>query len=139
MTKAEAYKTLGVGKSTSRSKAELVYREKCKELRSQLVPGVPTETRTKAGAELARLAAAWQTIRTEPAHKTRTPKTATAKSPPKPPRPERPAVRPCQKPQTLGEAWEQVVSQMPFSEPVAVLILILMLLIAILSLLSALL
>jgi len=41
------------------------------------------------------------------------------------------------KPQTLGEAWDQVASVMPFSEPVTATILILVLLITLTALLKS--
>ena len=44
-------------------RVELLYREKCRKLRLQMVPGMLAEVRQKAQAELATVEAAWQIIR----------------------------------------------------------------------------
>jgi hypothetical protein len=134
MTKTEAYKMLGIGRSTSRTKAEQAYHAKCKELRSQMVPGLPAQTRTKAGAELAKLTTAWQIIKAAPTAK----KPAKKSMPRQAPKSKPAAAKQHQAPQTLAEAWEEVVSQMPFPEPVMVIIVIAVLLLTLISLATAL-
>lgn len=58
MTRAEACITLGISSSSSNSKAELVYKEKSKELQLQMVPGMPLETRQQAQTELVKVTSA---------------------------------------------------------------------------------
>lgn len=62
MTRTEACRTLGISSSASNSKAELVYKEKCKELRLQIVPGMPLETRQQAQTELVKVTSALHTV-----------------------------------------------------------------------------
>jgi hypothetical protein len=120
MTKEEARKTLGITRSTGRSKIALAYEEKCKKFRLQMVPGMPKATRHKAYGKLAKLSIAWQTLQTAPTARRPQRKKAHRKSPTR-----RPAsANRAQRPRTLGEAWEDVVFQMPFSEPVVVTILV---------------
>ncbi len=133
MTKAEAYRVLGISSSAGRSKAELLYQDRCRKLRLQMVPGMPVAARQSAQAELARIGAAWQVIRAPGPARTAT-KQATAT--PRTTRSSPASVPPYQKPQTLGEAWQQVVAVMPFSEPVMAIILVLVFLITIAALLS---
>ena len=137
MTQAEAYTVLGISSSTRRSNAEMLYQEKSKKLRLQMVPGMPVAIRQKAQAELARVDTAWQIVQaarpTRPTSaKPTTPKPAKRKTA----RPSPANVMPYRKPQTLGETWEEVISLMPFSRPVAVIVMILVFLITILSLLA---
>ena len=132
MTKAEAYRVLGTSSSADRSTAELLYQDKCRKLRLQMVPGMPVAVRHSAQAELARIDAAWQVIRAPGPARTATRQAAT----PRNTRPSPASVPPYRKPQTLGEAWEQVVAVMPFSEPVTAIILILVFLITMAALLT---
>jgi len=136
MTQAEACRVLGISRSVSPSRIEQAYREKQRELRLKLIRGNPLADRQKAQAELAKLTTAKQALQI----------TSTAKSYPKNPVPKKttrarptrakPAtVNYCQKPQTLAEAWEQVVSLMPFSERVTAIIVIVVFLLTIISLL----
>lgn len=134
MTEADAYRVLGVSRSTDRSRPERLYLQKCRQLRLRMVPGMPVATRQKAQAELARVDAAWQVIRASgpagpAAKKPAARKTATPSSP---------HALPYQKPQTLGEAWDQVASVMPFSESVTATVLILVSLITLTALLTSL-
>jgi len=134
MTQAEAYRVLGISGSAKRSKAEILYQEKSKKLRLQMVPGMPVAIRQKARTELARVDTAWQIVQ---AARPTSAKPATAKpATRKTARPSPATVMPYRKPQTLAEAWEEVISLMPFSKPVAVIVLILVFLITILSLLT---
>jgi hypothetical protein len=126
MTLSEAVHVLGAD-SMSHAKAGLLYREKREKLRLQMVPGMPVGMRQNAQAELARLEAAWQIINAQPAtpKKRRTRRNV----------PRRPAkVVPRGKPQTLGEAWDQVASAMPFPEPVLVVMVILVALLILVAL-----
>jgi hypothetical protein len=133
MTKAEAYRVLGTSSSASRSKAELLYQDKCRKLRLQMVPGMPVAARQSARAEMAKINTAWQAIQAPgPARATTRQATAT----PRTTRSSPATVLPYRKPRTLGEAWQQVVSMMPFSEPVTVIILILVFLVTMAALLS---
>jgi len=132
MTKAEAYRVLGTSSSAGRSKAELLYQDKCRKLRLQMVPGMPVSARQSAHAELARINTAWQVIQAPGPARTATKKAATQRTARSSPA----SVLPYRKPRTLGEAWEQVASAMPFSEPVTAIILILVFLITIAALLS---
>lgn len=132
MTKAEAYKVLGTSSSAGRSKAELLYREKCRTLRLQMVPGMPVAVRQNAQAELARIGAAWQVIQAPGAAQRAKKKTAAKKAAGPTPT----HIPPYRKPQTLGEAWGQVVAMMPFSEPVAAVVMILALLVTIMVVLT---
>ena len=139
MTKEEAYKTLSITGSTSVYKAEQLYQEKCKKLRLQMVPGMPVTTRQKAQAEMALIDTAWQVLQTagptkHTATKPATPRPA-AKKKTKPPLT---YTIPHQKPQTLAESWEQLISLMPFSRTVAVIIVITVFLLTIMSLLASL-
>jgi len=121
MTKTEARKTLGITSSANRSKTKLIYEEKSKKLRLQMVPGMPEATRHKAYGELARLSTAWQTLQTTPATRCRRKKKTHRKSPT-----HKPVSASCsQRPQNLGEVWGEFVSLMPFSEPVVLMISIL--------------
>lgn len=117
MTLSQAYSVLGTN-SRSHAKAQQLYRDKRQELRLQMVPGMPVKIRQNAQTELAQLEAAWQVINTRPAtpKKRRTQKTV--------PGPPVKAV-PQGKPQTLGDAWDQAASTMPFPEPVIVIVVIL--------------
>lgn len=134
MTKAEAHQILGTGGSVSRSKAELLYREKYKKLRLQMIPGMPVATRQKALAELARVDTAWKTLQAPGSAKPAAKRPATKK----PARPRSGNVIPYRKPQTLAEAWEQVVALSPFSEAVTAIITITVFLLTIMSLLRGL-
>ena len=134
MTQEEARQTLGITGSTSRSKTALVYEEKCKKLRLHMVPGMPEATRHKAYSELAKLSSAWQTLQAVPAFRCRPRKKAHCKSPT---RRHAPANR-SQRPQTLADAWEAVVLQMPFSETVVVIISIVIALLILISLMKVL-
>jgi len=137
MTQAEAYTVLGISSSARRSKAELLYQEKSKKLRLQMVPGMPVAIRQKAQAELARVDTAWQIVQaSRPTRPTSTKPATTKPATRKTARPSPANVMPYRKPQTLAEAWEEVISLMPFSRPVAVMVLILVFLITILSLLT---
>ena len=118
MTKEEARKTLGITSSTSRSKTAMAYEEKCKTFRLQMVPGMPKATRHKAYGKLAKLSTAWQTLQAAPTARRPQRKKTHRKSPTRRPAP----ANRSQKPQTLAEAWEAVVFQMPFSEPVVVIL-----------------
>jgi len=132
MTQTEAYTVLGISGSTRRSKAEILYQEKSKKLRLQMVPGMPVAIRQKAQAELARVDTAWQIVQAARPTKPATTKAPTRKTA----RPSPATVMPYRKPQTLAEAREEVISLMPFSRPVAVIVLILVFLMTILSLLT---
>lgn len=130
MTKAEARTTLGITGSANRSEAALVYEEKCKKLRLKMVPGMPEATRHKAYAELARLIAAWRILQPISAAPRRQRKRAYRKPPIR-----RPVSKnSSQRPQTLGEAWEEVLSMMPFPEPVVAMVIIAVFLLVIASL-----
>lgn len=136
MTETDAYKVLGASRSVAQSRAERLYRQKRAQLRLQIVPGMPLATRQKAQAQLAELETAWQVLQVSRPARARRP----TKKKPKPAArkaatPSRTPRRPYPKPQTLGEAWEQVASMMPFSEPVTAIILILGLLATIMALL----
>ena len=120
MTKEEARKILGITGSTSRSETALAYEEKCKKFRLQMVPGMPKATRHKAYGELAKLSIAWQTLQAAPTARRR----QRMKPQRKPPTRRPASANRSQRPQTLAEAWQEVVFQMPFSEPVLVTILI---------------
>jgi hypothetical protein len=120
MTEEEARKTLGITSSTSRSKVAMVYEEKCRKFRLQMIPGMPEVTRHKAYGELAKLSTAWQTLQAAPTARHRQRKKPHRKSPTQ----RAASANRSQRPQTLAEAWEEVVFQMPFSEPVLVTILI---------------
>ena len=132
MTKTEAYKIVGVSASANRSKVELAYRGKCKKLRLKLIPGMPLATRRKAQTDLIKLTSAWQIIKALPPRKARIPMPAVRKATRRRPV----VVNVYRKPQTLAEAWQQVLSLMPFSEPVAVVIIIMAILLAIVFLLT---
>jgi len=132
MTREEAYKALGVSRTAGRSKAEQLYRERCRKLRLQMVPGMPTTARQKAQAELARVDTAWQVLRAPGPATNTTGKPSTKRAA----RSSAANVVPHRTPQTLGEAWEQVASAMPFSEPVIAVVLILVLLVVILALVT---
>ena len=119
MTKIEAYKLLGISRSASSAKTEQAYRNIQKQLCLQLVPGNHLADRQKAQVKLAKLATAKQTLQItsssgsypkNPAHRKNT------RSKPRQPKPA--VVVPYPKPQTLAEAWELLVSVMPFSEQV---------------------
>ena len=134
MTKTEARQILGISSSTNRSKAELLYQEKCKKIRLQMVPGMPVTTREKALAKLTSVNAAWETLQS-PRYK----KPTTKKSPRKKTSKSSPVnVIPYRKPKTLAEAWEQLISLMPFSRPVAVVIIIAVFLLTLVSLIASL-
>ena len=129
MTTAEAYRTLGVATNVSRKKAEAAYHERQKYLQLCLVPGRPMETRHRAMEELAKLNTAWETIQRKP----RPRRYGAAQARPQVPRPRPRQVQSPGVPQTLGEAWEQVVCLLPFSKPVNSWVLILLLLLVLLS------
>ena len=129
MTKIEAYKLLGISRSASSAKAEQAYRNIQKQLCLQLVPGNTLAGRQKAQVKLARLTTAKQTLQitsspgSYPKNPARRKNTRSKPGQPKPrrPKPRRPksaVVVPYPKPQTLAEAWELLVSVMPFSEQV---------------------
>ncbi len=120
MTQLEARRTMGVGNSASLKEIELAFQEKTKKLQRQMVPGIPAPDRHRAYEELTRLNKAHQTLRTRPARRPRPRKPI----PRKKTLPRRAAAGPYRKPQTLAEAWEQVIDMMPFSRPVSILILI---------------
>jgi hypothetical protein len=133
MTKTEARRTLGVTSSSSYSKTTLVYTEKCRKLRLQMVPGMPETIRHKAYNELAKLNTAFTTLKTAPSASNRQRKQTCYKPPTRRPAP----VKPYKKPQTLGEAWEDVAALMPFSEPVVLIIIVVVALLALMWLASA--
>jgi len=137
MTQAEAYRVLGISSSTRRPNAQLLYQEKCKKLRLQMVPGMPVAIRQKAQAELARVDTAWQIVQAARPTRPTSAKPVTAKpATRKKARPSPPNVIPYRKPQTLAEAWEQVVLLSPFSEAVTAVIMIAVFLLTIISLLK---
>jgi hypothetical protein len=132
MTEIEAYKVLGTSSSVGRSRTELLYQQKCRKLRLQMMPGMPAEVRQRAQAELAPVNAAWQIIRaaspakiptTKPAWKPTTgPSTANVTS--------------CRRPQIPGPAWAPAASEMPFSSPVMVIAAIAVLVLIVIALLT---
>ena len=132
MTKVQAYRALGTSSSVGRRRAELLYREKCRKFRLQMVPGMPIEVRQKAQAELATVDAAWQVIRaSDPAkaRKTRSSRKPTAC-------PSAASATPPHKQQTPGPTWGPAASETSFSSPamglvaMAVFILIIIALVA---------
>lgn len=134
MTKTEARKTLGITSSTSRSRTELVYEEQCRKFRFQMVPGMAEATRHKAYGELAKLSTAWQTLQAAPTARRRRRKKAHRNSSTR-----RPATaNRSQGPQTLGDAWDEFASPMPFSEPVVVIIAVVVALLTLISLVKVL-
>jgi curved DNA-binding protein CbpA len=132
MTKAQAYQVLGLSSSADRSRAELLYRQKCRELRLQMMPGMPVAARQKAQAELARVDAAWQVLQAP--NPTRAAARKAANKQTTGPAPVR--LTPSRKGQRLGETWVQMTSLLPFSEPVNLLILIMVLVLTLMALLS---
>ena len=133
MTKIEACKVLGISRSASSVKAEQAYLNIQKQLCLQLVPGNTLADRQKAQAQLAELTTAWQVLQKSP-HKSHTRKPA-----PKKPRKSKPAtVIPYPKPQTLAEAWELLVTLLPFPEPVIAILLCVIFLLVLIGLLSSL-
>jgi hypothetical protein len=138
MTKTEARKTLGITSNTSHTKAKLIYRQKQQKLQAQLLPGTPRETREKAKHELAELTEVWHIIQTTTRSKPRTTKPVKRKKPAKHkiPTQQPTTVKVYTQPETLGDFWDELISSMPFSEPVAVIILILMFLIFMMFILS---
>jgi len=138
MTDPEARNILGISRSAGLETARRSYIEKRQKLQAQLLPGIPLATRRHAQAELCRLETAWQSIQAG-----RTAKRATSAKSPKRPTTRKKASRsapgqpvPTQKPQTLGEAWEQFLSMMPFSRRVTAAVVIVVLLEVFLSLLA---
>jgi hypothetical protein len=125
MTKAEAYSVLGTSNSVACSKTELLYQQKRKELRLQMVPGMPVATRQKAMTDLTTLEAAWQVLQTAPPTPHRSPKRARSK--PMPAQPVTAANVASPWAQSLGEAWDQVILLLPFSRPVSSAVLLLLL------------
>lgn len=128
MTKTEACKLLDISISATRPQAELAYRQKQKKLQLQLIPGMPPETRRKAQSELVRLDSAWQTLKTLPVQEP-----IKIKPPRATPRPKRSVPNLERKPNTLGEAWEQLSSTCPFPGPVLAVLLIVVFLLIILG------
>ena len=136
MTKAEAHKILGIRSSTCLKAARNSYLDKRKRLQIQLLPGIPFAARQEAQAELIKIDAAWRTIQ---AGYTATPTPAKKRSKrPKPTRPSTAWPAAYQKPQTLAEAWEGLISMMPFSRRVSIALLVLVFLLTMLSLLNSL-
>ena len=131
MTKAQAYRVLGMSSSVGRGRAELLYRQKCHELRLQMMPGMPAAARQKAQAKLAQVNAAWQVVRApSPAQ------TTARKTPRKQPTGPAPVhLTPYHKAQSPGKAWEQMASALPFPELVTVILVIVVLVLAIVTLL----
>ena len=146
MTKIEACKLLGISRSAGFAKAEQAFRKRQKTICLQLVPGNTLADRQKAQAELAKLTTARQIFQT-----TLTAKPYTRKPMPKKPkqrkttRPKTKKTKPAPaavnnhpKPQTLAEAWDLIMTMLPFSQPVVAILLLLMFLLVILRLLSSL-
>lgn len=131
MTKAQAYQVLGMSSSASYRRAELLYREKCRNLRLQMVPGMPAEVRQEAQAELARVDAAWQVIRTP--SPTKTTRKAAKKQPAGP---STANVASYRRPRTLGQAQGPAASVVPFSLPVIVILAIAVLILIVMALLT---
>lgn len=132
MTKAQAYKVLGTSSSAGRCRAELLYGEKCRKLRLQMMPGMPAEARQKAQAELATVDAAWQIIRASSPAKT--PATQSARKPTTGSSAANVTSRP--RPQTPGQAWDPAASETPFSSPVMVIVAIAVLVLIVMALLT---
>ena len=132
MTKTQAYKMLGTSSSAGRGRAELLYREKCRKLRLQMVPGMPAEVRQKAQAELAAVDAAWQIIRASSPAKT--PPTKSARKPTTGPSAANVTSRP--RPQAPAPAWDPAASETPFSSPVMVIVAIAVLVLIVMALLT---
>jgi hypothetical protein len=132
MTKAQAYKVLSMSTSASYGRAELLYREKCRRLRLEMMPGMPAEIRQKAQAELVTVDAAWQVIRaTNPA---KTPATKPARKPTA-----GPSTRPVtshHRAQTQSQAQDPAASETPFSSPVMVIVAIAVLILIAMTLLT---
>lgn len=148
MTEIEAYKLLGISRSASAAKATQAYRKTHDELRRKLCPGNIKADRQKAQIEMARLMTAKQVLQIEtikkPAIRKPVPRKATkAKPTTRRPRPKRakPATASTNnysKPQTLAEAWDLIVTMMPFPQPVVAMLFLLMFLLVTLRLLFSL-
>ena len=134
MTEAEARTTLGVSKSACISRVQEAYQEKQKQLQAMMIPGNPCEDRQNAVTELVRANEAWRILQRPSVGKTRKRKPAKKKTAKKKP----PNMAPHPKPQTLADAWDQVVQILPFSEPVIAALLVLMLIFLIAGLSAAL-
>jgi hypothetical protein len=120
MTKVQARRILDLGGSTSLKKAQLSYEDKRRQLQRCLAAGVPVTIRQKAIADLAEVTSAWHTLQgptRSRARPTKMPRPMPAASKTSPP--SAPAA-----PQTLGEAWDLVVSLLPFSRPVNAVIVV---------------
>ena len=128
MTRAEAYKTLGITGSTSISKAEQFHKEKCKKLGFQMVPGMPAAMRQKAHAELTLVDMAWKTLQ---ANQPTNPATAKPAARGKPHRKTKQKSGNPFWPQTRGQTVADFVSVMPLSKPVVIAVFLLSILITI--------
>jgi hypothetical protein len=113
MTEEQARKILGIRSNCPKTKAEQIYHEKRKCFQRQLIPGILTPDREKAQADLAALSSAWETLHSTPG------RTRNAKSVIQPP-----PGKPKQKPQRLGDAWEEFLHLLPISEPAVIAVVV---------------
>lgn len=139
MTKIEACKLLGISRSAGSAKAEQAYLKKHNELRYKLCPGNPKAGRQKAQADIAMLMTARDVFCGIPSASKASPKKTnhrkTARPKPKKAKPAA-AVNNYPKPQTLAEAWELLVTLLPFPEPVVAILLGVIFLLVLIGLLS---
>ena len=132
MTKAQAYRVLGTSGSAGRSRAELLYRQECHQLRLRMMPGMPAAARQSAQAELAKVDAAWRVLQASRPTKPPPQKPASAKMPRSVPA----NAKSPHEPQKRAKGYEGVTSVTPFSEPVTIIVVILVLLVALVALLA---
>ena len=141
MTKSESCKLLGISQSAGPAKAERAYLKKHNELRYKLCPGNTKADRQKAQVKMAKLMTARDILcRIPSAPKSYHQKTNQRKTTRPKPKKAKPAAAAnnYSKPQTLAEAWNLIVTMMPFSQPAVAILFLLMFLLVILRLLSSL-
>ena len=117
MTEVQARQILGITRSASRQKVQLAYEDKRRQLQRRLAPGMPVAVRQQAINDLTEIASAGEVLRVLSRNHARP-----TKPPQSRPRPPQVPTGTATTPQTLGEAWDLVVSALPFSRPVNVVV-----------------
>ena len=138
MTKIEASRILGISRSAGSAKVEQAYRKKQKKLQLKLIPGMEKADRQKAQSDMAMLMTARDVfcgiLSTSKPSPTKSSQRKTRRPKPRKAKPKATATNNYSKPQTLADAWDLMVTMLPFPQPVVTILFLLMFLFLILLL-----
>ena len=120
MTMDDAYKIIGVPRSTDLKRTEMVYQQKSRKLRFSTLPGNTATQRQRALGQLVELTNAWDTIRAIPSgnNDEYEPRKTVAKS--KTSATPRPISNP---PQNMGDYWELFFTLIPFPRSMVAIVM----------------